>query len=642
MRGALVLAACLLAAPAPAQQYERIADALSPQACGGSGCWTNHLRVTDLDTDGDLDVILVNYPDYFSGKNQPQPLVIYRNDGDASFTNVSATAVGDLVTSARQIAVGDVNGDGAPEIYAPSGYGGPHLLLMNDGGGVFTDDASLRLPAYYPQGAATRFGDVDGDEDLDLFVSDDYTVGGPPFGHLYVNDGEGFFVESAGAIPDTIDGEDIIDLEFADVDRDFDLDLVVSAHEGGTGALWINDGKGVFTSGGTLPPPAYSGLHYNVSACDVDGDGDLDLWRDNVGPEFTEQLLISDGQGNFVDETAERVSGNTGADDNGVICFDIDQDGDLDGVVVSLGTPERLLQNDGTGNFTFVSSVFPAPADCTLWGEFGDLNGDGRADLVTGQGECSSADELYVANDDVPVDSRAPTFPAVESLGDVEAGSSPVLRFAVQDETVTEEGPRLSRAWVTIAPDSVATELDATYVGGDLFSVTFPAVSEGTLVYRICARDRAGNIGCAEDVNVEVAVPTDPPVDTDDDLGGDADDAGGMDDIVDADVLGSDATGSDATGSDATGSDATDLDVEGEDAVQSDTLETDDTGSREPGDVAASADASSQGGSVGSSADGGCSTTGGNVGPGWLAGLVLFGCWLVQRRCRVDAGGDGV
>jgi hypothetical protein len=215
----------LLASAASAQRYDRVTGAFSPQACGGGGCWTNHLRVADLDLDDDLDVILVNYPDYFTGKKQPQPLVIYRNDGNAKFTNASAAAVDDLVTNARQIALGDVNGDGAPDLYAPSGYGGPHLLLMNDGSGTFTDEAALRLPSYYPQGAATRFGDVDGDGDLDLFVSGDYTVGGPPFGHLLVNDGDGFFVESAGAIPEGIDGEDIIDLEFADVDRDFDLDL---------------------------------------------------------------------------------------------------------------------------------------------------------------------------------------------------------------------------------------------------------------------------------------------------------------------------------------------------------------------------------------------------------------------------------
>ncbi|MBT9557315.1 MAG: VCBS repeat-containing protein [Myxococcales bacterium] len=640
--------ACLLASAASAQSYDEVVNAFSPQACAGSGCWTNHLRVTDLDLDDDLDVILVNYPDYFSGENDPEPLVVYQNDGAGTFTNVSSTAVGDLVTTARQIAVGDVNGDGAPDLYAPSGYGGPHLLLMNDGNGAFSDEAALRLPMYHPQGAATRFGDVDGDKDLDLFVSDDYTVGGPPYGHLWVNDGDGFFVESAGAIPDAIDGEDIIDLEFADVDRDFDLDLVVSAHTDGTGALWLNDGTGVFVAGGTLPPPAFSAYHYNVSACDIDGDGDLDLWRDNLGPQFTEQLLINDGAGNFVDETAARVVGNPGADDNGVICYDIDQDGDLDGVVVSLGTTERLLLNDGTGHFTFIQAIFPGPTNCSLWGEFGDLNGDGRADLVTGQGECSSADVLYLANADVPVDTLAPTFPAVGTLGNIEAGASPVLRFAVQDETVTDEGPRLDRAWVTLDPAAAATELDATYAGGDLFSVTFPALAEGELVYRICALDRQGNLGCALDVTVQVAGPPDPPVDTDDDLGGDADIVGA--DIVEADIVEADTVGADTVEVDTVGADIIESDAAGADTITLDAVGADTSGDdaaaarpdtvvAEPSDTSTTdASTNTDTGSRATSGDGGCNTTGVGHGAGGAVWLVVVLGWLL-RRCARSRGG---
>jgi hypothetical protein len=64
----------------------------------------------------------------------------------------------------------------------------------------------------------------------------------------------------------------------------------------------------------------------------------------------------------------------------------------------SLGTPERLLVNDGTGNFTHVAGKFPAQTDCSRWGELGDLNGDGRLDLVTGQGEFYPTLTLDVAS----------------------------------------------------------------------------------------------------------------------------------------------------------------------------------------------------------------------------------------------------
>ncbi|PKN49678.1 MAG: hypothetical protein CVU63_01465, partial [Deltaproteobacteria bacterium HGW-Deltaproteobacteria-20] len=440
----LVLSLPTLASAQPAQRANLVPDALDPQACGGAGCWTNHLRVTDVDGDGDLDIVLVNYADFFGGNNNPQPLVVYANDGAGFFTNVSSSAVGNFTGNVRQIAIGDVDGDGAPDIYAPSGAGGPHVLFMNDGSGVFTNEASTRLPTGYPRAAAARMGDVDGDGDLDIFVADGYATNGPPYGHVYFNDGTGVFSEAAGTVPDTSTFEDIDDVEFVDVDRDFDLDLIVNPHKGAA-AVWINDGTGTFAQGGSMAPPATTNFHYNVAPCDVDGDGDVDLWIDNIGGSFREQLLINDGSGNFTDETTQRVTGNPSTDDNGVVCVDVDDDGDFDAVVLSLGSAERLLENDGVGNFTFVTGAFPPPTDCTLWGEFGDLNGDDRLDLVTGQGECSSSDEVYLGNGSMPVDTTPPTIILVEQVGSVQAGAMPVVRFAVSDSTVTDEGPRLSR-----------------------------------------------------------------------------------------------------------------------------------------------------------------------------------------------------
>jgi FG-GAP-like repeat len=508
------LTGSLVASPAWAGGvlFDLVTDALDPQACGGQGCWTNHMRLTDVDGDGDLDILLANYPDFFDGSAMTQPLVVYANDGAAGFTNVSATAVNDFVGSLHQIAVGDVNGDGAVDIYGPSGSGSAHVLFINDGAGVFTDEADVRLPAEYPRSGAARMGDVDNDGDLDIFSADGYASGGPPFGHLYINDGLGMFDEAAGAIPGSITGVDIDDCEFLDIDRDFDLDLFVNAHNGGTGALWVNDGTGTFAAGPMVSPPGNSGNHYNAAPCDVDGDGDLDLWIDNIGGNYTEQLLINDGAGNYTDETAARVTGNPGQDDNGVICADIDGDGDFDGVVVSLGTAERYLQNDGAGNFTHVPGAFPGPTNCSLWGEFGDLDGDGRFDLVTSQGECSNADEVYLANEGVQPDTVAPLILAVEDPGVVPVGVEAVIRFAVSDRTVTDEGPQLDRAFAVVDPDGAATELDAVFMGGDLFRAVLPAADGGTITFQVCAEDRDANMSCSESQTYEV--DGDPPADT--------------------------------------------------------------------------------------------------------------------------------
>lgn len=487
--------------------YDLQANALDPQACNGQGCWTNHLRVTDLDGDGDLDILLANYSDFFGGSNDPEPLVVYTNDGSGEFTNASAGALNDYVGNHHQVAVGDVDGDGSRDIFGPDGSGQAYALFINDGSGVFVDEADARLPGPpYPHGGAARMGDVDNDGDLDIFTSDGYSTAGPPFGHLYLNDGSGVFDEADGAIPDALGGDDIDDVEFLDADGDHDLDLVVNPHNG-AGAVWLNDGTGVFAESTTMDPPGPgSNFHYNVAPCDVDADGDLDLWIDNTGGSYTEQLLINDGAGNFTDETGTRVTGGVnGSDDNGVVCADVDDDGDFDAVVIALGTPERFYENNGVGSFTYVPGVFPGPTDCSLWGEFGDLDGDGRIDLVTGQGECSSSDEVYLANEGVPVDTTAPMLRSVEVVdGPVDANAEVVVRFAVSDSTVTDEGPRLARAYVVLDPGASPTEIDATAMGGDLFRVVIPGQAEGTVVFQACAEDPRGNVGCSADQSYDV------------------------------------------------------------------------------------------------------------------------------------------
>lgn len=480
--------------------------ALAPEACDGTGCWTNYLRVADLDGDDALDIVLVNYGGFFS-QGTPEPLVIYRNDGTGVFVNRSAEAVNDFSGRIRQVAIGDVNGDGFVDLYAAEGGGGTDVLFLNDGTGVFE-------PVEHALGSnagAVRFGDLDDDGDLDLFLADGYATADTVHGHVYLNDGAGEFTELTNAVPPPGTGRDPDDVELLDIDGDFDLDIFLNAHEGDS-ALWLNRGDGTFVDASDRNPGQPRGYHYDPGACDVDGDGDLDLWIDNTGPNCAgtcdEQLLINDGQGNLTDETLARVQGNPIVDDNGVACVDFDYDGDFDAVVYSLGTGERYLENDGTGHFTRVGGVFPDEADSTLWGEFGDLDGDGRLDLVTGQGEGTTADRVYFGTASQAIDETPPAFRAVETFAVVEADREVVLHFAVTDNAVTDGGPRLSRAYVLFsAGGGDQGSIEASFMGGDLFRAVLPALPEGTPgTAQPCAVDRRGNEGCADAFTYDVVV----------------------------------------------------------------------------------------------------------------------------------------
>jgi MYXO-CTERM domain-containing protein len=504
-----------LASPALAAPYFQHVDGAfpSPQPCGPNevGCWTNYLRVTDIDNDGDLDVLLPNAAGFGNSKGASQPFVVYRNDGNFKFSDASAAVGGGDSGWLRQVAVGDVTGDGFVDIYAPDAWGGPDKFFINDGTGKFTDQSQDRLPGVMSHAGFTRFGDIDNDGDLDLFVGDGYSGNSGKLAHLYLNDGTGKFSEAPWDLPTQASGQQPIDVDLFDADGDFDLDVFIDMHFGQKGSLWINDGTGKFTDATGTFPPQQGGLNrYDPVACDVDGDGDLDLWQDNaVAPGGLEQLLINDGTGKFTDETASRVTGNPASDDNGVTCIDIDGDGDMDAVITTLGDHERLLVNDGTGKFAYQPDAFPSFNQSSLWLEFGDLNGDGKLDMVTAEGESSFPDEVFSATDTAPADKVAPRIRATQAVGNVTADDTPVFRFAVSDSHTTDEGPRLKKAYVKITAPAAA-EVPAKFMGGDLFRVVLPKQPGGsTVTFEACATDPQGNDGCSKPISYMVAgMPT--------------------------------------------------------------------------------------------------------------------------------------
>ena len=473
---------------------------------GSEADWSNYVRLVDLDGDGDLDVIVPNCGGFFSSP-QAQPIRIYRNNGGFSFSEDSQSMLGEVVSQAvRVVAAGDIDGDGDVDLFFPSAAGAPDMLYVNAGEGSFSNEASTRLPAggSSSHSAAARFADLDGDGDLDLLVGSGYAFADTPAVQLYLNDGTGIFEEASGRLPSSLPqgAIDPDDIDVFDADGDYDLDVLVNAHKGAN-ALWLNDGSGTFSdaSGQLAAPGAGSQYHYSPGVCDVDGDKDLDIWVDNTGGGYTEQLLLNDGSGNFSDVTAQQVSGNPGGDDNQVACVDVDQDGDYDAVIAGLfGNKERVLLNDGKGNFALEPGAFaPGDNDPTLWMEFGDLDGDGALDVVTVQGEGSPSRNRVYRGDSLAKDTRVPQIPLLSGDLASDAAGGPVIRFAVRDAVVSDSGPRLSKAEVEVEVGQELSSVSARFVGGDLFQATLPKQAAGALLrYRACATDRQGNRGCSE------------------------------------------------------------------------------------------------------------------------------------------------
>ena len=146
------------------------------------------------------------------------------------------------------------------------------------------------------------------------------------------------------------------------------------------------------------------GLFHNESASvgDIDGDGDLDIflavgsWDCGWEGMRTSRFLINDGQGYFIEETG-RIPALY--EENGRVSIarlaDVDKDGNLDLVLGTLnGFPwsplpqDRILLNDGTGNFleapatTMPEHLFPNGFSDSM--EVADFNGDGYPDFLMG------------------------------------------------------------------------------------------------------------------------------------------------------------------------------------------------------------------------------------------------------------------
>ncbi len=474
----------------------------SPQPCLGTneGCYSHYVLLTDFDNDGDLDAVFANGGGYYT-PDDTAPLVAYLNDGMGQFTEIGASSFGGFTGRVRQIAVGDIDNDGDLDFYAPDAYGmQPDAVFVNGGQTppLFTQEGVERIGKSSQSGGA-RFGDLDNDGDLDIVVTD--WGNAPPdsagTARVYLNDGNGFFQEKTAAIPQNTQsvGTGPIDIDLLDADGDFDLDLLLASRKGES-LFFRNDGTGAFFAANDDLPDQPGPYVYGPDACDVDGDGDLDLWLDNGALNLREQLFINNGQGVFKDETADRVTGNPSADDNEVQCVDVDGDGDFDAVIASLSGNERILENDGTGHFTLANATFPPVADSTLGLDIGDVNGDGILDAITAQGEAGSfLNRLYFGVSPQPIDTRPPVFRAVEVLPSGLSGGSRVVRFAVSDGSTTDAGPRLTKAFVEL--EAAGGVADAHFMGGDLFRANFTAPSNATVGYRACAEDRQGNKACS-------------------------------------------------------------------------------------------------------------------------------------------------
>ncbi len=473
--------------------------------------WSNKVELADVNGDGLVDILIANGGNY-DAPGEPEASRVFLNQGAGKpFKEATQDVFGTGKFLTRAIKVHDLNGDGNVDLFLATTYQTQSQLYLGDGKGGYKL-ATEALPAYKGSFGDAAFADVDGDGDLDIALAD-WGPGNPMEneggrGRLWLNDGQGKFSDATDKLMPTSLVKFSWELDFADVDNDYDLDLLVAAKKSDGSFLFINDGKGKFTDVSDKRLPQYPN-NYDFAVMDVNGDGFVDVATVNDGEHVNlddpyarrDHVFLNDGQGGFVDATDNLIAtrDNPGVDDNLSLFLDFDSDGDPDLVVASLSGPDRLLINDGSGHFhldenflntfTYTGDV---PSLGTLGMAMADLNGDHKLDVVESQGEVAYPERVYFGKNIAP-DSAPPHIINLEkvALDDTQAVSVHARIHDSKRPSIPQDWQSVSLHW---SKNGKQGEAAMQWYGEYLWRAEVP---EGASSYHVCAVDAAGNKACS-------------------------------------------------------------------------------------------------------------------------------------------------
>lgn len=364
-----------------------------PEVMGSGAAWG------DFDLDGTFDLFLSNgCPLDPSAPAQPQQHSrLYLGMRGAAFRDVSLIADADYVGFGQGCAVGDFDVDGFPDLYMAN-YG-PNRLLHNNGDGTFSDVTATARVGDPRWSSSVAWFDVDADGDLDLYVVNymDVTLqnhkrcqyeGRPgycgPGSHqavqdaVYLSDGQGGFhdaVQEMGFTGEDGKGLAIMVADFND-DR---LPEVYVANDMTPNFLFTRAARtesdqpdSVYREIATIAGCATSGTGMNeasmgVACADFDNDGRLDLFLTHY---YHTKNTVYRNLGNLLfDDDSRRTRMATLSRESlgfGNLAFDVDRDGDTDLFVANghvLGPmqqpnamPPQLLSNQD-GQFSDISAL---------------------------------------------------------------------------------------------------------------------------------------------------------------------------------------------------------------------------------------------------------------------------------------------
>ena len=406
----------------------------------------------DVNGDGILDIITANY-------NTINASVLLGN-GDGTFQSQQTFATGN---GPQSVTLGDVNGDGRLDLitsnFGVSIVSGNVSVLLGNGNGTFAAQTT------FATGNGPRIvtlGDVNGDGRLDIITANqgsdsasvllgngdgtfqpkvDFTTGSGPFsvtlgdvnadgrldivtanfggsGSASVLLGTGGSAITATFLPQqTFATGKTMFVTLGDVNSDGKLDIVSANRDSNTTSVLLGNGNGTFGAQATF---ATGTAPRTVTLGDVNGDGNLDIITANINSTFV-SVLLGNGDGAFKAQSTFAVAVGSNSKARFVQLGDVNSDGKLD-IVTSNGLFDSASVLLGNGNGTFQTSATFATGTNALSMTLGDVNGDGRLDIITGNNTSNDVSVL-LGNGDGTFQTQSTfatgTGPGSVTLGDV-------------------------------------------------------------------------------------------------------------------------------------------------------------------------------------------------------------------------------
>jgi hypothetical protein len=354
-----------------------------PPTYGSGGRFARNTEIGDFNGDGKPDLLISNQCVSDTDCTQGTLAVLLGN-GDGTF---QPAVVSNTAAVLSTVAIGDFNHDGKLDVAVDNGCpdigcttGSVNILLGNG-------DGTFQTPVAYPAGGnifSVEAGDVNGDGKLDLIV-----VNGSNSAGVLLGNGDGTF-KPVSTFTTSTSGNSAVFLGEFSGDNKLDLAVVTSSCDSTptcTRSVNVMLGNGDGTFGSPVGNQSTLGLNSQAVALgDVNGDGKLDLAvvDDCVPPtatcttEFVD-VFLGNGDGTF--KTA-KSSVPSSTDITFVGFGDLNGDGKPDILTVDPDAAFATVML-GAGDGTFqIATGYETEGTSPVFGALGDLNGDGKTDLA--------------------------------------------------------------------------------------------------------------------------------------------------------------------------------------------------------------------------------------------------------------------